>query len=111
MSLEGILQAIDREIANLTDVRTVLVGFRGSSFKSTVVRPTKGRFSSAARRKMAVAQKARWSKYHATNRKTETAKSASRVMSPSVRRKIALAQKARWGASRAKKAKGAKKAA
>ena len=53
--------------------------------------------SAAARRKMSLAQKARWAKA------APTAK-PKRVMSASARRKIAAAQRARWAKLKAKKA-------
>ena len=99
MSIANILEALDREIANLTQARTVLAGLNGSTVKVTAVKATgKRTFSAAARRKMAAAQKARWAKVS----KTETPK-RTRVMSISARRKIAAAQKARWAKFRAGK--------
>jgi hypothetical protein len=61
--------------------------------------------SAAARRKMSLAQKARWAKV-ATNGATATAKPIrkGRTMSASARRKIAAAQRARWAKLKAKKA-------
>ena len=92
MSVETIVQEIDKEIANLTQARNVLAGLNGSSAKSTAV---SGRFSSASRAKMAAAQKARWAKYRASKGQSSAAKPV-RIMSASARRKIAAAQKARW---------------
>ncbi len=51
--------------------------------------------SAAARRKMSLAQKARWARRAAANGKV-TAPSPKRGMSAAVRRKIAAAQRARW---------------
>jgi len=93
MSVATILQAIENEIANLTQAREVLAGLDGSSSKSTNV--SNGRFSAASRAKMAAAQKARWAKYRASKGQTQTTKPV-RIMSASARRKIAAAQKARW---------------
>jgi hypothetical protein len=63
MSVENILQQLDNEIANLTQVRALLTG----SSASVVTSRKKGKrvISSAARRRMAAAQKARWAKYRA----------------------------------------------
>jgi hypothetical protein len=67
MSIENIVQALDKEIANLTQARALLNGSGnrsiglhavGSSGRKRVV-------SLAARRKMAAAQKARWAKFRA----------------------------------------------
>ena len=55
--------------------------------------------SAASRRKMALAQKARWAsvrKQSVSVGKTSNSAPAKRTMSASARRKISLAQKARW---------------
>ena len=109
MRVETILQEIDKEITSLTQARSLLTGLGNHSGGPRAVRASTGRtsrFSAAARRKMAAAQRARWAKYHATNRKPETAKPV-RVISAAAGRKMAAAQKARWDAYRAKKAKKA----
>jgi hypothetical protein len=106
MSLETIVQEIDKAIANLTQARNVLASLNGSSGDSPVVSPEKARFTSASRAKMAAAQKARWAKYRAANGQTQTAK-PTRIVSASARRRMAAAQKARWAAYRAKKGKKA----
>jgi hypothetical protein len=51
----------------------------------------KRRVSAAARRKMSLAQKARWAKRAASNNQAP-----KRVMSAAARKKIAAAQRARW---------------
>jgi hypothetical protein len=56
------------------------------------------RVSAAARRKMSLAQKARWAKHSAAN---GNAVKPKRVMSAAARRKIAAAQRARWAKVRA----------
>ena len=61
-------------------------------------RPTRT-ISAASRRKMALAQKARWAK---AKGQAATAK-PKRTMSASARRKIAAAQRARWAKVRAAK--------
>ena len=50
--------------------------------------------SVAARRKISLAQKARWAKWASSTRKG--AAKAKRVLSATARRKIAAAQRARW---------------
>lgn len=110
MSVETILQHIEKEIASLIQARNVLAELNGSSSNGAVVSTKKGRFTAASRAKMAAAQKARWAKYRAskgqTAAKSQPAAKPVRVMSASARRKIAAAQKARWA-----KVRGAKKAA
>jgi hypothetical protein len=62
----------------------------------------KRKMSAAARRKISLAQKARWAKRAATNG-TETVKT-KRTMSVAARKKIAAAQRARWAKVRKSKA-------
>jgi phosphopantothenoylcysteine synthetase/decarboxylase len=69
--------------------------------------------SAASRRKMALAQKARWAKVRngsqpaAAVAKATGATPAKRTMSASSRRKIAATQKARWAKIRAQQKKAA----
>ena len=53
MSVENIVQQIDKEISNLTQARNVLAGLNGASASSVA---SGGRFSAASRAKMAAAQ-------------------------------------------------------
>jgi hypothetical protein len=107
MSLENIVQQIDLEIANLTNARNVLAGLNSTSPATSQNGSSKNRFTSAARARMAAAQKARWQKYHATKgktaAKTQPAAKPARVMSASARKRIAAAQKMRWAKIRAAK--------
>ena len=57
--------------------------------------------SAVARRKISLAQKARWAKWASSTRKS--AAKATRVMSAAARRKIAAAQRARWAKVKAGK--------
>jgi hypothetical protein len=71
MSVENILQQIDKEISNLTQARALLAGMNnGSSGIRIATRSTAGKriISVAARRRMAAAQKARWARYKANKR-------------------------------------------
>ena len=99
MSVRNILEALDQEIANLTQARTVLVRL-GSVNGSASHGAGKRVFSAAARRKMAAAQKARWAKYRGGQNGVIK---GARVLSLSARRKIAAAQKARWAKFRSTK--------
>ena len=65
----------------------------------------RNRVSAADRKKMSLAQKARWAKRASSNGQT-SATISKRTMSEAVRRKIAAAQRARWA-----KVKSGKKAA
>ena len=58
--------------------------------------------SASARKRISLAQKARWAKRAEKNRAGKT--KPKRTMSASARRKIAAAQRARWAKVRAKKA-------
>jgi hypothetical protein len=62
----------------------------------------RSRVSAAARRKMSLAQKARWAKHASANGGTSAA-TPKRVMSAAARRKIAVAQRARWARVKANK--------
>jgi hypothetical protein len=70
---------------------------RGSSY--TKPRRT---LSASARKRMSLAQKARWAKRAANDQAGK--RKPKRIMSASARRKIAAAQRARWAKVRAKKA-------
>ena len=102
MSVQNILEALEKEIADLTQARNVLAGLNGLSANGKIVSRGKGRFTAAARARMAAAQKARWAKYRSAKAQTPTAKPV-RVMSASARRRISAAQKARWAKVRAAK--------
>jgi|ERR1035437_3561594 hypothetical protein len=71
------------------------------SIATRAKRPTRT-VSAAARRKMAVAQRARWAKA-----KRVEAATPVRTMSPAARKKIAAAQRARWAKVRAEQKKAA----
>ena len=94
------------EIDKLDQIISGIESLNGSSPVSTKsVRP-KRIISAASRRKMALAQKARWASIRKKSQPTLVAKStglapAKRTMSASARRKIAAAQRARWAAVRA----------
>jgi hypothetical protein len=75
--------------------------------------PPKRIISAASRRKMALAQRARWASIRKRSQpvvavaKTTGSAPAKRTMSASARRKIAAAQKARWAKIRAQEKKAA----
>jgi hypothetical protein len=69
MSMENIVQQLDKEIADLTRARALLLNLGGKSSRSTASGGTGKRIISAsARRRMAAAQKARWAKYRASKK-------------------------------------------
>jgi hypothetical protein len=59
--------------------------------------------SAASRRRISIAQKARWAKHTASNGQASSSR-PKRTMSAAARRKIAAAQRARWAKVKAKKA-------
>jgi hypothetical protein len=83
---------------------------RGAAVPTKTVQP-KRIISAASRRKMALAQKARWASIRkkpqpiAVVAKSTGLAPAKRTMSASARRKIAAAQKARWAKIRAQEKK------
>jgi hypothetical protein len=80
------------------DTALSVLGKLNSGSSSTKPRHT---VSASARRRMSLAQKARWAK-RASKNQSATMK-PKRTMSASARRKIAAAQRARWAKVRAKK--------
>lgn len=92
------LEKLDQVISGIESLNGI-----GVSQEST--QPTR-RVSAASRRKMALAQKARWAGIRKESESVSAPSSApkKRTMSASARRKIAAAQRARW-----KKLKAAKK--
>jgi hypothetical protein len=94
------------EIEKIDQIIAGIESLNGTGVMQKLV--TQSRVISAdSRRKMALAQKARWanirngSKPAETVTKTKSASTPKRTMSAAARRKIAVAQKARWAKIRA----------
>jgi hypothetical protein len=101
--LAGVLKELEQERSRLDQAITVigqLVGRNGSGRQLSAKRPRR-RLSAAARRKISLAQKARWAK---TKR---SVLAPVRTMSRAARNKIAAAQRARWAKTRAQQKKAA----
>ena len=101
--LAGVLKELEQERSRLDQAITVigqLVGRNGSGRQASAKSPTRT-LSAAARRKISLAQKARWAK---TRRAPST---PVRTMSRAGRNKTAAAQRARWARSRAQQKKAA----
>ena len=103
-NLSGIVQVlkderdrIEKQLSALNAALTAFVGVYGGRTPAISTAKPKHHVSAAARRKMSLAQKARWAK---------VATKPVRRMSAAARRKIAKAQRARWA-----KVKAGKKAA
>ena len=101
--LAGMLKELEQERARLDQVIQVignLVGRNRAGIRTKLKR-SKRTLSAAARRKISLAQKARWAK---TKR---SVLAPVRTMSRAARNKIAAAQRARWAKSRAQQKKAA----
>ena len=96
-NLSGVVRHLKKELErSQKEVRrfgAALAALGGSSSNG------RHNLSAAARRKISLAQKARWAKQKSSSQ-------PKRTMSPAARRKIAAAQRARWA-----KVRGQKKAA
>ena len=88
------------QVEKLDQAISVIESLNGSATTQNANQPTRI-ISSASRRKMARAQKARWAKARATSQPMALAKTTNpapvkRTMSAAARRKIAAFQRARW---------------
>jgi hypothetical protein len=103
-NLSGLVKQLARERdylqRQLSALNAALVAFAGAYTNSTGTRRT---LSAAGRRKISLAQKARWAKQSSNGK---AALKPKRHVSAEARRKMAAAQKARWA-----KVKQQKKAA
>ena len=99
----GMLKELEQERDRLNQVIQVIGNLvaRTRTGIQTKLKRAKRTLSAAARRKISLAQKARWAK---TRR---TASTPVRTMSRAARNKIAAAQRARWAKSRAQQKKAA----
>ena len=88
-------------VEKLDQAISVIESLNGSAASGSGQHTTRV-ISAASRRKMALAQKARWAKAKNGSQPTASAP-VKRIMSASARRKIAAAQKARWAKVRAGK--------
>jgi hypothetical protein len=92
--LAGVLKELEQERSRLDqaiDVIGKLVGRNGTRGQTRAPRPTRT-LSAAARRKISLAQKARWAK----TRRAAVTPTKVHTMSRAARNKIAAAQRARW---------------
>ena len=106
--VEGIVTELRAEKTNLTNqlrhvdaALSALAGLDGGRAVAAVSSSRRGtRLSAAARRKISLAQKARWARVRSgTQVKIAASNPQSRIgnrMGTAARRKISLAQKARW---------------
>jgi hypothetical protein len=107
-NLQNVLQQIRDErkqvqlrVEKLGEVIRGLVGLNGSA-------PSRSRtLSASARKRISLAQKARWAKVRAGNVVSIAAKRGKRTISAAGRKRIAAAQRARWAKVRAQARKAA----
>jgi len=93
------IEKLDQIIAGIESLNGASAAVSGNTAQPKRI------ISAASRRKMALAQKARWAKLQGGSKPTLVAKTtgtvkAKRTMSASARRKIAAAQKKRWAVLR-----------
>jgi hypothetical protein len=102
-------QKAQTEIERLDQIISGIESLNGTGVHESS-RPTRI-ISAASRRKMALAQRARWASIRKQAQpmvgKTTVSAPAKRTMSASARRKIAAAQKARWAKVKAQEKKTA----
>jgi len=98
MAMSGIVKQLKKERdvveKQLSALNAALMAFVGSYSGSSKSKGTRT-MSAAARKKISLAQKARWAKHSASKGATATAK-PKRKMSAAGRKRIAAAQRARW---------------
>lgn len=92
MDTQTILRDVEAEIAKLQRVADALRGIGSNGSAPSDKRKV---MSAAARRKISLAQKARWAK-RATNAQVVNSAKPTRTISAAGRRRIAAAQRARW---------------
>lgn len=100
LDTKKMLGEVEQEIAKLQRVADAL---RGTETKQSTSRSRGRGMSAAARRKISLAQKARW----ATQKSSARPAKPKRTISAASRRKMAAAQKARWAKAKAQQKKAA----
>ena len=106
-NLSGIVQQlkrererVERQLSGLNAALSAFVGAYGGTTKPTRRRT---KLSSAARKKISLAQKARWARPRAGGQPAKP----KRTISAAGRKRMAAAQRARWAAVKAKEKKAA----
>jgi hypothetical protein len=95
-NIAGVVKQLKKERARLEDqlhrITAAITAFGNVYMHGAKPARTKRTLSAAARRKISLAQKARWAKQKADSQPTR----AKRTLSAAARKKIAAAQRARW---------------
>jgi hypothetical protein len=97
-NLAGVLKELEQERNRLNQVIQVIGNFVERNGTGARARKPKRTLSAAGRRKISLAQKARWAKTRRVAAPTKV-----RTMSRAARNKIAAAQRARWAKARQEK--------
>src|ERR1022692_3866168 len=99
-NLSGIVQAlkderdrVEKQLSALNAALTAFVGVYSGKTPAIGAAKPKHHVSAAARRKMSLAQKARWAKVTTNGQPTQTTAKPKRIVSASSRRKMAAAQR------------------
>lgn len=100
-NIAAVVKELEQERDRLNKAIGALAPLAGRSYSSARGTPTGQRrtLSAAARRKVSLAQKARWAKLRAANSskgRLSTVDTGKRSMPATARKKIAAAQRARW---------------
>ena len=95
------IDKLDQIISGIESLNGTGVSHKATPLTRMVAVPAKRTMSAAARRKISLAQKARWAKQNGQAPKPK------RTMSAAGRKRIAAASRARWAAFRAAKKKAA----
>jgi hypothetical protein len=112
-NIAGMVKELQQERDRLDQAIAALAPLAGTSKTSSARGGATGQrrtLSAAARRKVSLAQKARWAKLRAENSakgQPSTVNPGKRTMSAAARRKIAATQRARWAKLRAQQKKAA----
>jgi hypothetical protein len=101
-NLVGVLKELEQERNRLNQVIQVIGNFVGRNGAGVTARSLTRTLSASARRKISLAQKARWAKTRRMAAPTKV-----RTMSRAARNKIAAAQRARWAKVRQRQEKKA----
>jgi len=109
--MQSQVEKLDRAISVIESLNGTGTTRQTNQPTQTMAAPTRF-ISAASRRKMALAQQARWAKIRKKSQPVAATKTASsapvkRTMSPAARRKIAAFQKARWARIKAQQKKAA----
>lgn len=102
MDIQRMLQEVESEIVKLERIADVL---RGLSSNGSSVKGKRKELSAAARKRISLAQKARWAKQGSSGQVVSM--KPKRTLSAAARRKIAAAQRLRWSKFKATQKKTA----